>query len=36
MLEEEEQDENFGCVEAWEYISKYLCVEIIGNHAIIS
>ena len=27
MLEAEEQDENFGCIEAWEYISNYLCGE---------
>ena len=27
MLKAEEQDENFGCIGAWEYISTYLCRE---------
>ena len=27
MLEAEEPNKDFGCVEAWEYISTYLCGE---------
>ena len=36
MLEAEEDDENFECVEAWAYISTYLCGETIGNPVVIS
>ena len=36
LLKAEEQDENFLCIKGWDYISTYLCGDMIENIGVIS